>query len=256
LHLTDEEAALTEYRGAYSTFKGSPASEGQLQFDLWNARPYGMWDWDALKNDIKKWGIRNSLLLAPMPTASTSQILGFNESFEPFTSNIYQRRTLAGEFTVINRYLIRDLINLGIWSVDLKNRILLGNGSIQHIQEIPQTIRDLYKTAWELKQRVLIDQSADRGIYVCQSQSLNLFVEDPEFAKLSNMHFYAWKKGLKTGMYYLRTRPKAKTMAFSIEATAITSGGGSSNMQTHSPRSDEVAFACRRDDPSCTMCSS
>jgi ribonucleotide reductase alpha subunit len=255
LHMTNEESALTEYRGAYATFKGSPAEQGQqLQFDLWGAKPYGMWDWDSLKADVKKYGIRNSLLLAPMPTASTSQILGFNESFEPFTSNIYQRRTLAGEFTVINKYLIRDLINLGMWSVDLKNRILLGNGSIQHITEIPQTIRDLYKTAWELKQRVLIDQSADRGIYICQSQSLNLFVEDPDFTRLSNMHFYAWKKGLKTGMYYLRTRPKAKTMAFSIDATShMTHDSGTMK----SPASSEASpvFACRRDDPTCTMCS-
>lgn len=252
LHLTEEEAALTEWRGAYATFKGSPAQEGQLQFDLWETRPYGMWEWDQLKEDIKRFGLRNSLLLAPMPTASTSQILGFNESFEPFTSNIYQRRTLAGEFTVVNKYLIRDLINLGLWSVDMKNRILLGNGSIQHIQEIPQSIRDLYKTAWELKQRVLIDQSADRGIYICQSQSLNLFVEDPEFNKLSTMHLYAWKKGLKTGMYYLRTRPKAKTIAFSIDATAI--GAEQASSPQKSPSSP--VFACRRDDPTCMMCSS
>jgi ribonucleoside-diphosphate reductase alpha chain len=261
LQLTEEEAALTEYRGAYATFKGSPAQEGLLQFDLWDTKPFGMWDWDTLKADIKKYGIRNSLLLAPMPTASTSQILGFNESVEPFTSNIYQRRTLAGEFTIINKYLIRDLINMGIWSVDLKNRILLGNGSIQGIQEIPQAIRDLYKTSWELKQRVLIDQSADRGIYICQTQSLNLFVEDPEFNKLSNMHFYSWKKGLKTGMYYLRTRPKAKTMAFSLEATAIASGASSTPVKspnnvspTKSP--EEPVFVCRRDDPTCLMCSS
>lgn len=243
LQLTEEEVALTEFRGAYATFKGSPAQEGKLQFDLWGASPQGFWDWDTLRSDIMKYGLRNSLLLAPMPTASTSQILGFNESVEPFTSNIYQRRTLAGEFTIINKYLIKDLITLGIWSVDLKNRILLGNGSIQRIEEIPQHIRELYKTAWELKQRVIIDQSADRGIYICQTQSLNLFVEDPEFNKLSNMHFYSWKKGLKTGMYYLRTRPKAKTLAFSIEATA--------------PKNPEPeVFVCRRDDPTCTMCSS
>ena len=250
LHMTNEEEALTQYRGAYATFVGSPASEGKLQFDLWGAEPYGGWDWAALKAEIAKYGIRNSLLVAPMPTASTSQILGFNESFEPFTSNIYQRRTLAGEFTVINKYLIRDLIKLGIWSVDLKNRILLGNGSVQHLEEIPQNIRDLYKTAWELKQRVIIDQSADRGIYVCQSQSLNLFVEDPEFNKLSNMHFYAWKKGLKTGMYYLRTRPKAKTIAFSIDAAAPGAAAVERKVDATSP-----VLACRKDDPNCMMCS-
>jgi ribonucleoside-diphosphate reductase alpha chain len=249
LHMTAEEESLQEYRGAYTTFKGSPAQQGQLQFDLWNAKPFGQWDWDTLKADIMKYGIRNSLLLAPMPTASTSQILGYNECFEPFTSNIYQRRTLAGEFTIINKYLIRDLIEIGVWNIDLKNRILLGNGSIQHIQEIPEDIRALYKTSWELKQKVLIDQAADRGVYICQSQSLNLFVEDPEFNKLSNMHFYSWKKGLKTGMYYLRTRPKAKTMAFSIDATTI------GNSVSPKKPTEEV-FVCRRDDPTCTMCSS
>lgn len=219
LQLTEEEEALTSHLGAYSTFKGSPASQGIFQFDLWEQTPYGRWDWAKLKEDVKTYGVRNSLLLAPMPTASTSQILGFNECIEPITSNIYQRRTLAGEFTIINKYLIQDLLGMGLWNMDMKNRILLGNGSIQNIQEIPEDIRALYKTAWELKQKVLIDQAADRGIYVCQSQSLNLFVEDPEFSKLTNMHFYAWRKGLKTGIYYLRTRPKAKAMAFSIDAT-------------------------------------
>jgi ribonucleoside-diphosphate reductase alpha chain len=249
LQMTPEEEQLTEFRGAYATFNGSPAQKGLLQFDMWNQKPFGRWDWDTLRSDVQKYGIRNSLLLAPMPTASTSQILGFNECFEPFTSNIYQRRTLAGEFTIINKYLIRDLIDLGLWSVDMKNRIIMGNGSIQHITEIPEEIRNLYKTAWELKQRVLIDQAADRGIYICQTQSLNLFVEDPEFNKLSNMHFYSWKKGLKTGIYYLRTRPKAKTIAFSLEATTVATE------QQKSPPREEV-FVCRRDDPSCTMCSS
>jgi ribonucleoside-diphosphate reductase alpha chain len=215
--MTPEEAALTEYRGAYMSFKGSPASQGLLQFDLWHAKPEGKWNWDTLKRDIQLYGMRNSLLLAPMPTASTSQILGSTECFEPITSTIFQRQTLAGEFTIINKHLIKDLVGLGLWSVDMKNRILTGGGSIQHIEEIPADIRSLYKTAWELKQKVLIDQAADRGVYVCQSQSLNLFVEDAEFSKLTNMHFYAWKRGLKTGIYYLRTRPKAKISAFSID---------------------------------------
>lgn len=217
LRMTPEEAALTEYRGAYMSFQGSPASQGLLQFDLWDAKPEGKWDWDTLKRDIQLYGMRNSLLLAPMPTASTSQILGSTECFEPITSTIFQRQTLAGEFTIINKHLIKDLVGLGLWSVDMKNRILTGGGSIQHIEEIPADIRSLYKTAWELKQKVLIDQAADRGVYVCQSQSLNLFVEDAEFSKLTNMHFYAWKRGLKTGIYYLRTRPKAKISAFSID---------------------------------------
>lgn len=256
LNLTKEEEQLTSFRGAYVSFKGSPAQQGLLQFDLWGQSPSGfMWDWDTLKQDIKTYGLRNSLLLAPMPTASTSQILGFNECFEPFTSNIYQRRTLAGEFTIINKYLIRDLLEIGLWNVDMKNRILLGNGSIQHIQEIPEQIRTLYKTSWELKQRVLIDQAADRGIYICQTQSLNLFMEDPDFNKLSNMHFYSWKKGLKTGIYYLRTRPKAKTIAFSIDVnTTVRHNAGDTTEKTHKPHEDDV-FVCTRDDPACTMCS-
>lgn len=219
LRMTPEESQLKQYRGAYATFKGSPASKGLLQFDLWETQPEGNWDWETLKKDIQTYGMRNSLLLAPMPTASTSQILGSTECFEPITSTIFQRQTLAGEFTIINKHLIHDLISLGLWSTEMKNRILTGNGSIQHIEEIPTEIRALYKTAWELKQKVLIDQAADRGIYVCQSQSLNLFVEDPDFSKLTNMHFYAWKRGLKTGIYYLRTRPKAKISAFSIDPT-------------------------------------
>lgn len=274
LLLTPEESALTKYRGAYSTFDGSPASQGLLQFDLWNEKPGGiLWNWDELKAEIVKYGIRNSLLLSPMPTASTSQILGFNESIEPFTSNIYQRQTLAGEFVIINKHLIQDLIDAGLWNADLKNRIFMSGGSIQNIEEIPDNIRALYKTAWEMKQKVLIDQSADRGIYVCQSQSLNLFVEDPEFTKLSNMHFYGWKRGLKTGVYYLRTRPRAKISAFTIEPPKLTQPVvqsqtiGSSNVilpqiPNNSPKrenkpTEEQIIACRRDNPeSCLMCGS
>jgi ribonucleoside-diphosphate reductase alpha chain len=268
LHLTHEEQLLTKYRGAYATFVGSPASHGLLQFDLWNEKPLGKWDWTALKEDIVKYGIRNSLLIAPMPTASTSQILGFNESFEPFTSNIYQRQTLAGEFVIINKHLIQDLIEIGLWSNDMKNRIFTAGGSIQAIEEIPEDIRALYKTAWEMKQKVLIDQSADRGIYVCQSQSLNLFVEDPEFSKLSNMHFYGWKKGLKTGVYYLRTRPRAKITAFTIEPPRLSTiqiePMSTSNVippqivQKSPPKpTEEQIVACRLDNPeSCLMCGS
>jgi ribonucleoside-diphosphate reductase alpha chain len=166
-------------------------------------------------------GIRNSLLLAPMPTASTSQILGFNECFEPFTSNIYVRKTLAGEFIIVNKYLISDLVKLGLWNKDMKNKIIINNGSIQSIEDIPSDLKDLYKTSWELRQKVLIDQSADRGAFVCQSQSLNLFVEDPDFKKLSSMHFYSWQKGLKTGIYYLRTRAKAQAQKFTIDPTMV-----------------------------------
>lgn len=247
LSMTPEEEALTEYRGGYSTFKGSPASEGYLQFDLWGAKPEGNWDWVSLKESIRCYGLRNSMLVAPMPTASTSQILQSTECFEPVTSNIFQRQTLAGEFTIINKHLVWDLIKLGLWSVDMKNRILAGGGSIQHIQEIPEDIRGLYKTAWELKQKVLIDQAADRGIYVCQSQSLNLFMEEPNISRISNMHMYAWSKGLKTGIYYLRTRPKAKITAFTLDPSVKGQPAGET--------ADEPVFVCRRDDPTCTMCS-
>lgn len=210
--------STSPYPGAYASFEGSPASQGQLQFDLWGVQPTpGRYDWDTLKEDIKKYGMRNSLLMAPMPTASTSQIMGYNECFEPFTSNLYKRKTMAGEFVVVNKYLIKDLMNLGLWNKDMKNKIIINEGSIQSIEEIPQHIRDLYKIVWEIKQKSLIDLAADRGAFVCQSQSMNLFVEDPDFKKLSSMHFYAWQKGLKTGCYYLRTRTKAKAQQFTID---------------------------------------
>jgi len=276
LQMIPEEINLTKYRGAYSSFDGSPASQGLLQFDLWGSTPGGvLWNWEELKGEITKYGIRNSLLLAPMPTASTSQIMGFNESIEPFTSNIYQRQTLAGEFVVINKHLIKDLLDAGLWNTEMKNRVFTAGGSIQAIEEIPENIRALYKTAWEMKQKVLIDQAADRGIYVCQSQSLNLFVEDPEFSKLSNMHFYGWKRGLKTGVYYLRTRPRAKITAFTIEppklskssvpsisqsAITLSSSNISLPLQIESlptTPTEEQVLACRRDNPeSCLMCGS
>lgn len=267
LHLTDEEALLKQYRGAYSTFNGSPASQGKLQFDLWGVQPLPevpgvVFDWEKVKADIKQYGMRNSLLVALMPTASTSQIMGFNEAMEPFTSNIYQRQTLAGEFTIINKYLVADLIKLGLWSQDMKDRILTGGGSVQHINEIPEDLRALYKTVWEIKQKVLIDQSADRGIYVCQSQSLNLFAEDVDFNKLSSMHFYGWKRGLKTGCYYLRTRPKARITAYTLDAKAYSPKNSQSSRQSQndskpsSPTAEEI-MACRRDNPeACLMCGS
>jgi ribonucleoside-diphosphate reductase alpha chain len=206
-----------DYAGAYTSFVGSPISQGLLQFDLWNAKPSDRYNWDALRQDIMQYGIRNSLLLSPMPTASTSQIMGFNESFEPFTNNIFQRKTLSGEFIIINKYLINDLIERGLWSKEMKDIIILHNGSIQDIKEIPDEMKALYKTAWEIKQRNILDMSADRGIYICQTQSLNIFMEDPDFQKLSSMHFYAHSKGLKTGSYYLRTKPKARTQQFTID---------------------------------------
>lgn len=244
LDMTPEEEQLQEYKGAYVTFKGSPASEGKLQFDLWNTKPNGKWDWESLKDNIKKYGIRNSLLLAPMPTASTSQILGNTECFEPITSNIFQRQTLAGEFTIINKHLIKDLMNLNLWSPHMKDRILAGGGSIQAIDEIPSEIRELYKTAWEIKQKVLIDQAADRSIYICQSHSLNLFVEEPEFNKLSSMHFYGWKRGLKTGIYYLRTRPRVKMSAFTIDPSLKNNNNSMNNTIKNNNYEEEGCTNC------------
>lgn len=218
LNLNEYESISGKYPGAYETFDGSPASQGKLQFDLWGVDPGNeRYDWNGLKQDIMKYGMRNSLLLAPMPTASTSQIMGFTESFECITSNLYKRKTLAGEFVLVNKYLIADLIKVGLWNKEMKNKIMVGEGSIQHIQEIPQHIRDLYKTVWEMSQKVVIDQSADRGPFICQSQSLNLFLADPTFQALTSMHMYAFKKGVKTGCYYLRTKPVAKVQQFTIE---------------------------------------
>jgi ribonucleoside-diphosphate reductase alpha chain len=213
----EKDIANPKYIGAYSSFEGSPISQGLFQFDLWNAEPSARYDWEKLRTDIKEYGIRNSLLLSPMPTASTSQIMGFNESFEPFTNNIFQRKTLSGEFIVINKYLINDLISRGLWNKDLKDTIILHEGSVQNIPEIDDELKAIYKTTWEIKQRNIIDMSADRGQYICQTQSLNIFMEEPDFQKLSSMHFYAHSKGLKTGSYYLRTRPKARTQQFTID---------------------------------------
>ena len=203
--------------GPYSTFQGSPLSKGQFQFDLWNVAPSTRWDWDSLRKEVIEHGVRNSLLLAPMPTASTSQILGNNECFEPYTSNIYSRRVLSGEFIIVNKHLLKDLISLGLWNNDMKNRIIAANGSVQNIKEIPDEIKELYKTVWEIKQRNLIDMAADRGAFICQSQSLNLFVDSPSISKLTSMHFYGWKKGLKTGMYYLRSQAATQAVQFTIE---------------------------------------
>ena len=203
--------------GAYSSFHGSPLSKGIFQFDMWNVQPSTRWDWGSLRKEVIEHGVRNSLLVAPMPTASTSQILGNNECFEPYTSNIYSRRVLSGEFIIVNKHLLKDLVSLGLWNNDMKNRIIAANGSIQKITEIPADLKDLYKTVWEIKQRNLIDMAADRGAFICQSQSLNLFVDNPTTSKLTSMHFYGWKKGLKTGMYYLRSQAATQAVQFTIE---------------------------------------
>ena len=213
------ELAIEE--GAYQTWAGSPISQGIFQFDMWNVTPdSGRWDWEDLRKKVVAHGVRNSLLLAPMPTASTSQILGNNECFEPYTSNIYVRRVLSGEFVVVNKHLLRDLIKLNLWNDSMKNKLIIANGSVQDIPEIPQHIKDLYRTVWEIKQKTVIDMAADRGAFICQSQSLNIHIQNPNFGKLTSMHFHAWKKGLKTGMYYLRTKAASDAVKFTVEKQA------------------------------------
>jgi ribonucleotide reductase alpha subunit len=207
--------------GAYVSFEGSPASQGILQFDMWSVTPEeSRYDWTTLKNSIKRYGLRNSLLVAPMPTASTSQILGFNECFEPFTSNLYSRRTLAGEFVVVNKYLMKELIQLGLWNEQIKNNIIANKGSVQQLTILPEHIRNKYKIVWEIPMKHVIDMAADRGPFICQSQSLNLWMEEPVYNKLTSMHFYAWEKGLKTGIYYLRRKAKHQAQQFTIEPDA------------------------------------
>lgn len=214
---------LAKTEGPYKSYAGSPMSKGLLQQDLWGVEPGPRWDWCALRKEIATHGVRNSLLIALMPTASTSQILGNNECFEPFTTNLYARRVLSGEFVVVNKYLMRDLNRLGLWNDDLKQQILAANGSVQKIENIPQEIKELYKTVWEIKQKAMIDMAADRSPFICQSQSLNLFIETPSIGKLSSMHFYAWKKGLKTGLYYLRTRAASEPIKFTVAQREKTS---------------------------------
>ena len=209
-------------KGTYESYKGSPVSKGILQFDMWNVKPSDRWEWDLLREEIQKNGVRNSLLVAPMPTASTAQILGNNECFEPYTSNIYTRRVLSGEFIIVNKHLLRDLVKLGIWDDSLKNKLMASNGSIQNIDEIPENIKNLYKTAWEISQKVLLDMAADRGAFIDQSQSLNIFMENANFAKLTSMHFYGWKAGLKTGMYYLRTKSATDAIKFTLDKEAMS----------------------------------
>ena len=208
---------LSKKIGPYETFAGSPASQGTLHFDFWGVEGTGRYDWEALRTQVKENGLRNSLLLAPMPTASTSQIMGFTESFEPITSNIYKRKTLAGEFILVNRYLVKDLQSIGLWTPDIKNHIIVNDGSIQNIEAIPAEIRERYKTVWECKMRSIIDMAADRGAFVDQSHSMNLYVENPDFKKLTAMHFHAWNRGLKTGMYYLRSKAKSSAQKFTVD---------------------------------------
>jgi len=235
-----ESFTLAEEEGPYETFQGSPASQGLLQFDLWGKEDPAF---DINKDRIAKHGMRNSLLVAPMPTASTAQIMGNNEAFEPYTTNIYLRRTLAGEFVMLNKHLVKDLQKLGIWNQNLKNEIVRAGGSVQGLEDLPDTLKAIYRTVWEIPQKSIIDMAADRGAYIDQSQSLNIFMENPSLAKLSSMHLYGWKKGLKTGMYYLRTRAKARAQQVTVPVAPAK------------PTEEEI-LACSRENPeSCAMCS-
>jgi len=260
----EESCALAEQNGAYESYEGSPASQGELQFDMWGVQPGDRWDWAGLKARIQKHGIRNSLLLAPMPTASTSQVLGNNECFEPYTSNIYTRRTLSGEYIVVNKHLLKDLIGLGLWSDEMKHKVLAANGSVQNIPDLPQELKDLYKTVWELSQKAIIDMAADRGAFICQSQSMNLFVENPNYGKLSSMHFYAWQKGLKTGMYYLRSKAATDPIKFTVDQKqleqqkAITLANKAVSVAATSTvaEADQEGAVCNLDDPDCIACGS
>jgi ribonucleoside-diphosphate reductase alpha chain len=241
---------LAKMEGPYESYAGSPVSQGVFQYDMWGVTPSSRWEWDVLKEEVMQYGVRNSLLLAPMPTASTAQILGNNECFEPYTSNIYTRRVLSGEFIIVNKHLLKDLVKAGLWNKDMRQKIMLSNGSIQNIDEIPTELKELYKTAWEISQKTIIEQAADRGAYICQSQSLNIFMENANFAKLTSMHFYGWQKGLKTGMYYLRTKAATDAIKFTVDKTAV--------QQTTSQELEEqqAAIACSLDDPeNCEMCS-
>lgn len=253
---TSMELAATQ--GTYETYEGSPASKGILQFDMWGVTPKsGRWNWEELKGKVKKYGMRNSLLVAPMPTASTSQILGNNECFEPYTSNLYTRRTLSGEFIMVNKHLMKDLINLGMWNDNMRNRLISTNGSVLNVPGIPQNIKDLYKTVWEISQKVIIDMAADRGAYICQSQSMNIFMQDPNFGKLTSMHFYAWKKGLKTGMYYLRSQAATAAIKFTLDKSSFDQKVEKVQEIEVSKTQKQDAIACSLDDPEgCEMCGS
>ncbi|TGL86221.1 ribonucleoside-diphosphate reductase subunit alpha [Leptospira congkakensis] len=252
---------IAKEEGTYPSFPGSPLSQGIFQFDLWNVKPTGRWDFDSLRKEVIQFGTRNSLLVAPMPTASTSQILGNNECFEPYTSNIYTRRVLSGEFIIVNKHLLHDLIELGLWNSEMKNKIIALGGSIQSIPSIPDSIKEIYKTVWEMKQRSLIDMARDRGAFICQSQSLNLFVESPTVSKLTSMHFYAWKQGLKTGMYYLRTKAATQAIQFTVEkgkeVSPLEKEFQSSSLQANKKEvnSEFVGEACSMEE-GCLVCGS
>lgn len=254
---------LAEEKGKYSTYEGSPVSRGILQYDMWNVSPTNLWDWAVLKEKIAKYGVRNSLLLAPMPTASTAQILGNNESIEPYTSNIYTRRVLSGEFQVVNPHLLKDLTDRNLWDEEMKNEIIANNGSVQNIERIPNDLKQLYKTVWEISQKTILKMAADRGAYIDQSQSLNVHMAKPTPEKLTSMHFYGWKMGLKTGMYYLRTKPAANALQFTVDksklktVTSLTNGKAQTNgsLEKNEEEEDPVLVCSRENREACMMCS-
>jgi len=237
---------LAKEQGHYETYPGSPVSKGIFQYDMWDVKPTDRWEWKVLKDEVKKYGVRNSLLLAPMPTASTAQILGNNECFEPYTSNIYTRRVLSGEFIIVNKHLLKDLVKENLWNSDMRQKIMAANGSVQNIEKVPQHIKNLYKTAWEISQKAIIEQAAERGAYICQSQSLNIFMENANFGKLTSMHFYGWEKGLKTGMYYLRTKAATDAIKFTVDKSVVAN--------TSPKTEEEIACAIDNEDD-CEMCS-
>jgi ribonucleoside-diphosphate reductase alpha chain len=258
---------LAKKEGAYSSFQGSPASQGLLQYDLWGLNENdlsGMWNFSELKEEIKQYGLRNSLLVAPMPTASTAQILGNNECFEPFTANIYKRNTLSGEYAIINKHLVEDLVNLGIWSDNIRMKLIIDNGSVQNIDEIPADIKEVYKTVWEIKGKSILEMARDRNYFIDQSQSLNMFMAEPTVSKLSSAHFYGWKIGLKTGMYYLRTKPKAQALkGLGIDTSGMQSLDKAITLEvpkieiSKDFNPDEFnAQVCSLDNPDCEACGS
>ncbi|KAK9496816.1 hypothetical protein O3M35_012969 [Rhynocoris fuscipes] len=249
---------LAQRDGPYETYQGSPASKGILQYDLWNVKPTSLWDWSVLKAKIAEYGIRNSLLIAPMPTASTAQILGNNESFEPFTTNIYTRRVLSGEFQVVNHHLLRDLVELKLWDDNMKNELIKNNGSIQNIRGIPENLKALYKTVWEISQKTVLQMAADRGAFIDQSQSLNVHIAEPNFGKITSMHFYGWKLGLKTGMYYLRTKPAAQAIQFTVDKTKlkVAEENGSTKTNSNSAFNMSAIVCSLENKDECLMCGS
>mmetsp|Transcript_219 Transcript_219/g.267 ORF Transcript_219/g.267 Transcript_219/m.267 type:complete len:383 (+) Transcript_219:78-1226(+) len=234
---------LAKELGTYETYEGSPISRGLLQPDLWDVKTSNRWDWTSLRAELAQYGCRNSLLLAPMPTASTAQIIGNTESFEPITANLYVRRTLAGEFPVVNKYLLNDLISRDLWTVEVRNQLIAHNGSIQNIAQIPDDLKALYKTVWEIKQKRCLEMAADRGAFICQSQSMNAHVDNPTHSRLTSLHFFAWRSGLKTGMYYLRTRPKADAIKFTVDATMLQKS-----------KSDNLAALKKEEEETCLSC--